>query len=127
VQVDQLACIAHVLGPPSEDTWPEGYRLAERLGVSFPPPPRPPHPYHSTVIVPPVKYSKASAEGSIAAFVPSASRAAVQLIASMCAWNPAHRPSAAEALNHPFFQVCTQAQAAPCLYCTMPHPVDVHF
>ena len=36
--------------------------------------------------------------------LPTASPEAVDLIASLCHWNPAMRPNAAEALLHPFFQ-----------------------
>lgn len=37
--------------------------------------------------------------------VPQASPAALDLIASLCHWDPAKRPTAAQALQHPFFQV----------------------
>lgn len=37
--------------------------------------------------------------------VPTASPAALDLIASLCHWNPDKRPTAAQALQHPFFQV----------------------
>ncbi|TQE05442.1 hypothetical protein C1H46_008944 [Malus baccata] len=39
----------------------------------------------------------------LSAMVPSASRSAVQLISSLCSWDPSARPTAAEALKHPFF------------------------
>lgn len=37
--------------------------------------------------------------------VPGAGPAALELITSMCAWDPARRPTAAQALAHPYFQV----------------------
>ena len=38
--------------------------------------------------------------------VPSASDDAINLITSLCSWDPCKRPSAADALRHPFFQSC---------------------
>ena len=38
--------------------------------------------------------------------VPQASPEALNLIAWCCQWDPAKRPTALEALQHPFFQVC---------------------
>ena len=37
--------------------------------------------------------------------VPQASPEAVDLISRLCQWDPAKRPTALEALQHPFFQV----------------------
>lgn len=37
--------------------------------------------------------------------VPSAGPEAIDLMTRLCHWNPARRLSAAEALQHPFFQV----------------------
>ena len=37
--------------------------------------------------------------------VPSAGAEAIDLMSRLCHWNPARRLSAAEALQHPFFQV----------------------
>lgn len=38
--------------------------------------------------------------------LPSASRDAISLISRLCSWNPHMRPTAAEALEHPFFRSC---------------------
>ena len=37
--------------------------------------------------------------------VPQASPAALDLISRLCQWDPSRRPTALEALQHPFFQV----------------------
>jgi serine/threonine protein kinase len=37
--------------------------------------------------------------------IPSASREAIDLISSMCVWDPSKRPTASQALQHAFFQV----------------------
>ncbi|CAA6667074.1 unnamed protein product [Spirodela intermedia] len=42
----------------------------------------------------------------LSALIPSASEDAVSLITILCSWDPRRRPSAAEALQHPFFQPC---------------------
>ena len=42
--------------------------------------------------------------------VPSAGPEAIDLMTRLCHWNPARRLSAAEALQHPFFQVGLQEQ-----------------
>jgi protein kinase len=38
--------------------------------------------------------------------IPSASEDAVNFITSLCSWDPSKRPTALEALSHPFFQSC---------------------
>ncbi|KAL9431864.1 hypothetical protein AB3S75_026963 [Citrus x aurantiifolia] len=38
--------------------------------------------------------------------MPSASKDAINLIESLCSWDPCKRPTAAEALQHPFFKRC---------------------
>ncbi|KAH9623399.1 hypothetical protein KSS87_000212 [Heliosperma pusillum] len=40
----------------------------------------------------------------LATLLPSASEDAIKLITSLCSWDPLRRPTAAEALQHPFFQ-----------------------
>ncbi len=44
--------------------------------------------------------------------MPGATPAALDLMASLCAWDPARRPTAAQALAHPYFQVRATAAAA---------------
>ncbi|XP_019420617.1 PREDICTED: cyclin-dependent kinase F-4-like, partial [Lupinus angustifolius] len=42
----------------------------------------------------------------LSVLVPSAGADAISLITSLCSWDPCKRPTASEALQHPFFQSC---------------------
>lgn len=81
-EIDMIACITKVLGPPTVDTWPNGVRLALSMGFEFP--------TNSTGV-------------SFSNLLPTASPSAIDLIQSLCQWNPSARPTAEEALNHPYF------------------------
>lgn len=35
-EIDQMNKICHVLGSPTRESWPEGFRLAEQTGFKFP-------------------------------------------------------------------------------------------
>nr|XP_043609652.1 cyclin-dependent kinase F-4-like [Erigeron canadensis] len=72
-----------VLGSPTEDTWSEGLDLARNL-------------YH--------KFPEDVAGVPFSELLPNASLAAVNLIASLLSWDPKDRPTAMEALQHPFFR-----------------------
>jgi protein kinase len=88
-EADQLHCICAVFGPPTEETWAEGLRRAEGCGFTF---------------------HKLYTEGGsgrierLSLLIPTASQHALALIASLCQWDPAKRPTALEALQHPYFQ-----------------------
>ena len=82
-QVDELYKICGVLGSPTTATWPEGLQLAQQMGFTFP----------SFAPIP------------LRQLVPSASSDAIDLMTRLCHWNPARRLTAAEALQHAFFQV----------------------
>lgn len=82
-ETDQLTCIAAVLGPPSEEIWPEGRRLAAALGFQFPVGP--------------------GAGPRWAEALPEVSPEARDLIAALCTWDPAKRLTAEQALAHPYF------------------------
>ncbi|KAI3787923.1 hypothetical protein L2E82_00439 [Cichorium intybus] len=43
---------------------------------------------------------------NVSSLIPSASKEAVNLISALCSWDPSKRPTAVEALEHPFFQSC---------------------
>ncbi|XP_044506705.1 cyclin-dependent kinase F-4-like [Mangifera indica] len=79
---DQMFKICRVLGSPTQETWPEGLVLARSLGYQFPE-------------LPGVNLSK---------FMPSASEDAISFISWLCSWDPLKRPTAAQALQHPFFR-----------------------
>jgi protein kinase len=84
---DQLHCICAVFGPPTEETWAEGLRRAERCGFTF----------HK-------EGGSGRVERTLSFLIPTASQDALALIASLCQWDPAKRPTALEALQHPYFQ-----------------------
>jgi protein kinase len=81
------------MGTPTGSNWPEGLRLAAVMNFRFP----------------------SFAPQPLAKLLPSASPEAVDLIAALCAWDPNRRPSAAQALQHPFFQVPMDRHVQRCL------------
>ncbi|XP_035832564.1 cyclin-dependent kinase F-4 isoform X3 [Helianthus annuus] len=83
-EADEIYKICSVIGSPTESTWREGLKLANTLNYQFP----------------------KLAGADLGALIPSASNEAVNLIASLCSWDPCKRPTAVEALQHPFFQKC---------------------
>lgn len=99
LQVDELYKICGVMGSPTRHTWPEGLQLATAMGFTFP----------SFPAIP------------LGQLMPSASQDALDLMASLCNWDPAKRPTAVEAMQHPFFQVNQQATLA-CICCQL----DLH-
>ncbi|CAH1418321.1 unnamed protein product [Lactuca virosa] len=76
--------ICSVIGSPTESKWSEGLQLARNMNYRFPDHPGMP----------------------LASLLPSASSEALCLIATLLSWNPCMRPTAMEALEHPFFDSC---------------------
>jgi serine/threonine protein kinase len=87
---DQLACIASVLGYPTEKTWPEGVKLAARLGFAFP--------ENDTSVD-----MHTVAVNNMKELLPEASFEAIDVMARMCCWDPEKRWTAEQALKHPYF------------------------
>nr|KJB51533.1 hypothetical protein B456_008G220700 [Gossypium raimondii] len=83
-EADEIYKICSVLGTPTKYTWSDGLNLARSINYQFQQFPG----VHLSLLV------------------PSASDDAINLITSLCSWDPRKRPSAAEALRHPFFQSC---------------------
>ncbi|KAJ8754322.1 hypothetical protein K2173_002773 [Erythroxylum novogranatense] len=81
---DEIYKICSVIGSPTEDSWADGLDLARAINYQFP----------------------QFAGVHMSVLIPSASDDAIDLITSLCSWDPCKRPSAAEALQHPFFQSC---------------------
>ncbi|XP_062028840.1 cyclin-dependent kinase F-3-like [Rosa rugosa] len=95
---DQLYKICHVIGAPTWDSWTEGMFLATFM-----------------------KMPKLGPENGVGlrALMPYASESAIDLIESLCSWDPSKRPSAKEALQHPFFKRGQNVDAPPGFsYCT---------
>ncbi|KAH0867116.1 hypothetical protein HID58_074138 [Brassica napus] len=86
-EIDQLYKICSVLGKPDWTTFPEAKSISRIMSIShteFP-------------------------QTRIADLLPNASPEAIDLITRLCSWDPLKRPTADEALNHPFFNMATQA------------------
>ncbi|KAG8071996.1 hypothetical protein GUJ93_ZPchr0006g40996 [Zizania palustris] len=84
-EADEILKICDVIGSPDEQSWPQGLSLAETIKYQFPQ----------------VRSSQLSE------VMASASSEAIDLISSLCTWDPCKRPKAAEVLHHTFFQGCT--------------------
>jgi protein kinase len=81
-EIDQITRICGVLGPPSPSTWPEGAKLASKMGLKFP-----------------------QLHGSkLASLLPGASSDAIDFISRLLTMDPNRRPSAKNALCLPFLQ-----------------------
>lgn len=78
---DQIIKLCRVLGKPDPQVWPEGYRLASKIGFTFP----------SFEAIP------------LESIIPNASPAAINLMLQMLAYNPQKRPTAFECLKHRYF------------------------
>ncbi|KAH0785793.1 CMGC family protein kinase [Histomonas meleagridis] len=80
---DQLYKTIAILGSPNSKNWPDGIRLANKHGVRFNPTP----------------------SVNLATIIPNASKNAINLLQQLLQYDPSKRPSASQALQHPFFQV----------------------
>nr|GEY49311.1 cyclin-dependent kinase F-4-like [Tanacetum cinerariifolium] len=83
-EADVMYKICSVLGTPTDSTWPRGLDLANNICYRFPD-------------LPGVRFSD---------LLPDASPELVNLVATLLSWEPSYRPTAIEALQHPFFHSC---------------------
>lgn len=90
-ETDQLSKICHVLGTPVWASLPEEMNLSRFANCSFPE-------------ILPINLSHA---------IPNASMEAIDLIRKLCSWDPRKRPTAEQALHHPFFNVGTWVPNPP--------------
>ncbi|KAL1829869.1 hypothetical protein ACET3Z_008281 [Daucus carota] len=108
-EADEIYKICSVIGTPTEIEWAEGLQLASAVNYQFP----------KLAGVP------------LSILVPSASKNAISLIASLCSWDPSKRPTAMEALQHPFFQSCyyvpPSLRCKPTVARTPPSGLSPHF
>lgn len=96
-EADELYKICSVMGTPTQQNWAEGLKLAANMNFRFPQ-------------FSPTPLNK---------IVTSACAEAVELITSLCQWDPAKRPTAVQCLQHPYFQVGVRpppAMEAPVLH-----------
>ncbi|KAG8507713.1 Serine/threonine-protein kinase MAK [Galemys pyrenaicus] len=82
-EVDEIFKICQVLGTPKKSDWPEGHQLASSMNFRFP----------QCVPI------------NLKTLIPNASNEAIQLMTDMLSWDPKKRPTASQALKHPYFQV----------------------
>ena len=80
---DQIFKICMVLGTPDKQECPDGYKLAKKIGFSFP----------------------NCEKKQWAEIVPTANELGLDLMQKMLSYNPMSRPSALECLLHPYFMV----------------------
>ncbi|CAA2983529.1 cyclin-dependent kinase F-4-like isoform X2 [Olea europaea subsp. europaea] len=92
-EADEIYKICCVIGSPTKSEWPEGLELANAINYQFP----------QVASVP------------LSSVIPCVIEDAVNLIGSLCSWDPCKRPTALEALQHPFFQSCFHLP--PALHC----------
>ena len=90
-EADEIYKICSVLGTPTATTWPEGLKLASAMNFRFPT-------FSAT---------------SFKKLIPHAGPEALDLIQQMCHWDPTRRPTAVQALQHPYFQVGGKVPVVP--------------
>ncbi|XP_073301769.1 cyclin-dependent kinase F-4-like isoform X2 [Primulina huaijiensis] len=83
-EADEIYKICSVIGSPTINEWPEGIELANAISYQFP----------------------LVAGVHLAALIPGVGEDVINLITSLCSWDPCKRPTALKALQHPFFQSC---------------------
>ncbi|CAL0331617.1 unnamed protein product [Lupinus luteus] len=83
-EADEIYKICSVIGSPTTESWADGLKLARDINYQFP----------------------QLAGVQLSVLIPSAGADAISLITSLCSWDPCKRPTASEALQHPFFQSC---------------------
>jgi protein kinase len=82
-EADEIFKICSVLGTPTQQNWPEGLKLAQRMNFKFP-----------QMVPTPLQ-----------SIVPNASPEGLQLMQKMLEYDPSKRPSASQALQYPWFQI----------------------
>lgn len=90
-ETDEIFKICSVMGTPTQQNWPEGLKLAQRMNFKFP----------QMVPTP------------MTQLVPHASPEGHQLMKDMLAYDPAKRPSCAQALQYPWFQIGLNVPVMP--------------
>ena len=90
-EADEIYKICSVVGTPTQQSWPEGLRLAEAMKFKMP------------------KFARTP----LATLIPTASPEAIELMEAMTRWDPAKRPTCVQCLQFPFFQVGMKVPRGP--------------
>eukprot|EP00792_Barthelona_sp_PAP020_P005088 TRINITY_DN2490_c0_g1_i1.p1 TRINITY_DN2490_c0_g1~~TRINITY_DN2490_c0_g1_i1.p1 ORF type:complete len:429 (+),score=76.30 TRINITY_DN2490_c0_g1_i1:48-1334(+) len=80
-EIDTLYRICNILGPPTNKSWPEGLKLAQNIGFSYP----------------------STSPTDLASICKNASTEAIELMMDMMHYDPAKRPTASQCLQYPYF------------------------
>eukprot|EP00997_Jenningsia_sp_PLL12_P006440 NODE_2985_length_833_cov_123.219388_g2423_i1.p1 GENE.NODE_2985_length_833_cov_123.219388_g2423_i1~~NODE_2985_length_833_cov_123.219388_g2423_i1.p1 ORF type:complete len:209 (+),score=46.64 NODE_2985_length_833_cov_123.219388_g2423_i1:127-753(+) len=88
---DEIFKICSVLGTPTQETWADGLKLARAMNFKFP------------------QFSPTP----LNQLIRNASPAAIQLMLDTMLWDPLVRPSAAQSLQYPYFQVGPEGGSVP--------------
>lgn len=97
----QLQKICEVIGAPTNDSW-----MGRLMNVP--------------------KFEPEKGCG-LRACIPNASQSALDLIGSLLSWDPAKRPSAEEALQHPFFTKANNVEATRLSCCAVPKATELPY
>eukprot|EP00984_Skeletonema_dohrnii_P015557 scaffold6748_cov128-Skeletonema_dohrnii-CCMP3373.AAC.4 len=92
-EIDQIKLMTDLIGPPTDD-WEEGVELMQRMKL-IPP---------TASSSPPWRETQDEVEMRVQQMLPKdVPSSAANLIASLLSWNPHHRPSAKECMQHELF------------------------
>ncbi|KMT03875.1 hypothetical protein BVRB_8g188110 isoform B [Beta vulgaris subsp. vulgaris] len=82
-ETDQIYKICCVLGAPDWAVFPEAKNITQLISISY------------SEMLP----------ANLSEIIPNANGEAIDLISQLCSWDPLKRPTAEQALHHPFFHV----------------------
>ncbi|GIL50354.1 hypothetical protein Vafri_6580 [Volvox africanus] len=82
-EADEIYKICSIMGTPTQQTWPEGLKLAAAMNFRFP----------------------QFAPTPLSKIITNACPEAIDLMTQLCQWDPNKRPTAVQALQHPYFAV----------------------
>ncbi|EFJ49339.1 hypothetical protein VOLCADRAFT_59590, partial [Volvox carteri f. nagariensis] len=82
-EADEIYKICSIMGTPTQQTWPEGLKLAAAMNFRFP----------------------QFAPTPLNKIITNACPEAIDLMTQLCQWDPNKRPTAVQALQHPYFAV----------------------
>ncbi|KAG2485704.1 hypothetical protein HYH03_015589 [Edaphochlamys debaryana] len=82
-EADELYKICSIMGTPTQQNWPEGLKLAAAMNFRFP----------------------QFAPTPLSKIITNACPEAIDLMTQLCQWDPNRRPTAVQALQHPYFAV----------------------